>query len=1128
MDSNFSHLADVDRQLVRLGELAGRLFHIDPPSCIGKTRLFAELLAKEVAARAGQLFDAQTTFEELLRRLRDDGLLPRDVSELFHYIRRVGNVAIHENVGTPGDALTALKAAWQLGIWFRRAFLGEPKFRSGPFQPPQPPVDATVELRDEIEKLRKAVRDGETAAERSRREASEAELARASAEERAAREAEDRKAAEDLLDEVEAARRQSERRLAELQIAAAQTPAADLMLFRTTAETAASAVVLDEGDTRRLIDAQLREAGWTADSDNIRHSDGSRPNLADAVAIAEWPTETGPVDYALFLKGRCVGVIEAKRAAKDVPSVLEQAKRYAQTIKLQADEIYPRASYQHSTDKPFRVPLTFATNSRPFVKQLATKSGIWAWDARKETNRPSALPEWFSPRDVEERLQQDAQAAQELAAETFSYAGLRPYQQDAVRAVESAMADGQKDILIAMATGTGKTRTCIALMYRLLKHKMFRRILFLVDRIALGDQTLQALHNTELEGLLKFASTYNVADLDKKLPDKEDRVHVATVQSMVKRILRSDDATERPTPGMYDLIIVDEAHRGYVLDAELREGDIAFRNLEDFLSQYRRVLDYFDATKVALTATPALHTTQIFGPPVYSYGYRQAVIEGYLIDHQPPRRIVTALSKAGIHFQGGEEVQVIDPRTGQIDLFQTPDVVDFEVQEFNKKVHTVEFNRVVAEAVAAEVPPDKPGKTLFFAARDDHADILVDELRKALEAAYGPQPHDLVQKITGSVDDPADKIRRFRNDPHPKYAVTVDLLTTGVDIPEICTLVFVRRVNSRILYDQMIGRATRRADHIGKEIFRIFDAVDIYANLQSVTDMRPIIVDPKITLSGLIQDLGRAGDEEDRVFVCDQIVVKVRQLLRHLSSEAATVLRDMIDIAPEALAAQLRAMSPSNVIKLFADNPRLAPLLEGVSRTGSVDPGIFVSEHGDTLVSVDDVFEGVSSPEDYISAFERFVKENMNLIPALAAAAQKPRDLTRKDLKSLAVMLDQKGFSEAKLRRAYRKARNADIAAHIIGFIRQAAMGDPLVPYAIRVENALDRIKASKAWTTKQRQWLDRIGRALKEQPVSDRTILDEPAFLAKGGFETVDRDFDHGLAPLLQDLNAEIWAKSA
>src|SRR5579862_552186 len=105
-----------------------------------------------------------------------------------------------------------------------------------------------------------------------------------------------------------------------------------------------------------------------------------------------------------------------------------------------------------------------------------------------------------------------------------------------------------------------------------------------------------------------------------------------------------------------------------------------------------------------------------------------------------------------------------------------------------------------------------------------------------------------------------------------------------------------------------------------------------------------------------------------------------------------------------------------------------------------------------------------------------------------------------------------------------RRKRPADIAAHIIGFVRQAAVGDPLVPYAMRVDNALSRIKAAKPWTPKQRQWLDRIGRALKEQPVGDPTILDEPAFVAKGGFEAVDRDFDHGLAPLLQDFNAEIW----
>ena len=191
--------------------------------------------------------------------------------------------------------------------------------------------------------------------------------------------------------------------------------------------------------------------------------------------------------------------------------------------------------------------------------------------------------------------------------------------------------------------------------------------------------------------------------------------------------------------------------------------------------------------------------------------------------------------------------------------------------------------------------------------------------------------------------------------------------------------------------------------------------------------------------------------------------------------------------------------------------------------------GKSISTHGDELLSVDDIFDGVSSPEDYISAFERFIRDNINLVPALTAAAQKPRELDSwKDLRGLAALLDEKGFSEAKLRRAYGRVRNADIAAHIIGFVRQATVGDPLVPYAPRVENALARIKGSKPWSAKQKQWLDRIGRALNEQPVSDPSIMDEPAFLQKGGFDTVDRDFDHGLAPLLKDINAEIWARSA
>jgi len=152
----------------------------------------------------------------------------------------------------------------------------------------------------------------------------------------------------------------------------------------------------------------------------------------------------------------------------------------------------------------------------------------------------------------------------------------------------------------------------------------------------------------------------------------------------------------------------------------------------------------------------------------------------------------------------------------------------------------------------------------------------------------------------------------------------------------------------------------------------------------------------------------------------------------------------------------------------------------------------------------------------------------MNATPALIAATQRPRELTRKELRELAVLLDAQGFSEASLRQAYGRARNADIAAHIIGFVRQAALGDPLVPYESRVENGVQRIIASRAWTPKQKQWLTRIGRALKGQPVGDPELLADPLFAQAGGFEAVDREFDHGLDEVLKDLNTAIWDNHA
>ena len=231
------------------------------------------------------------------------------------------------------------------------------------------------------------------------------------------------------------------------------------------------------------------------------------------------------------------------------------------------------------------------------------------------------------------------------------------------------------------------------------------------------------------------------------------------------------------------MMVVDECHRGYLLDQELSETELTFRGQDDYISKYRRVLEYFDATKIGLTATPALHTTDIFGDPIYTYSYREAVIDGFLIDHEPPIRIETALTRAGIKFEKDEQLEVLDPRTGQIDLTHAPDEIRFEVEHFNKQVITEEFNRVVAEELAKHIDPALPGKTLIFAATDAHAGIVVKQIKKAFAEAYGEIDDAAVRKITGSVDRVQDLIRSFRNDANPKIAVTVDLLTTGIDVP---------------------------------------------------------------------------------------------------------------------------------------------------------------------------------------------------------------------------------------------------------------------------------------------------------------------------------------------------------
>lgn len=879
--SNFGFLAVHDVQLVRLGALAERYFHDDPNTCLIKLRQFGELLAQLVAATTGLYENREESQADLLRRLRFERVLPSEVADLFHSLRVFGNNATHGAGGTLNEALSALKYARQAGVWFHRTFGKDSSFTAGPFQPPSPPKDATASIRAELERLKADLLATKSAAEQARLAAEENARARQTAEQSARQEAKERATWEQLAQEAEQEKQSLRDRLDAVQRLAEATPV-NFQQVIEQGETAAQKIDLDEAATRQIVDQQLRDRGWEADTQELRYAGGARPAKGRAMAIAEWPTDSGPADYALFVGLTCVGVAEAKRKRKNVSAAIDQAERYSRGFSFRAGE--PAGGPWGA----FRVPFLFSANGRSYLKQIETESGIWFRDARSATNQRRSLVDWPTPDGLKEQLDIDWEAAQAaLKATPFDFGfPLRPYQHRAIQEVEKALEADRRQMLLAMATGTGKTKLAIAMLYRLLAAKRFRRICFVVDRSALGQQAEAEFRSTKVVSVKTFADIFGLKGLTDVAPESETKVHICTIQGLVKRVLFTEDNAEAPPVDQYDLLVVDECHRGYLLDREMSDTELEFRSQDDYVSKYRRVLEYFDAVKIGLTATPALHTVQIFGEPIFTYSYREAVIDGYLIDHEPPIRIETELTRGGITFQRDEQLEIFNTRTGQIDLVHAPDEIRFEVESFNRRVVTQEFNRVVAEVLATHIDPSLSGKTLVFAATDAHADILVNEIKKAMQARYGEIEDAAVRKVTGSVDRVSALIRSYRNDALPKIAVTVDLLTTGIDVPSITNLVFVRRVNSRILYEQMLGRATRRCDEIGKETFRIFDAVDVYPHLENLTDMKPVVVNPLLSFEQLLQELTSVTDDGHRSAIRDQLAVKWGRKVRRLAPEA--------------------------------------------------------------------------------------------------------------------------------------------------------------------------------------------------------------------------------------------------
>lgn len=1171
-ESNFSFLAQHDPLFFQLGSAAERLFPFDPNASLLKLRQLGEAMAQAIAARLGIRFDDRMSQSDLLYAINRQINLDTTVRELFHTLRTEGNRAAHEFSTTFKEAKDALKVARQLAIWYHRAInKAGADFKPGEFRSPSDPTLRLRDLEAEIGRLKTALDEAQVAHDDDKRllqlkreEAEQhAQLAQQIDEERKiyeqlALEAEDKLARAQEAFESRIAQQQS-LPLPKVQEAAAQV--------RRDAQQASRLIRLSEEETRILIDNQLRERGWEADTQVLDYRRGARPEAGKNRAIAEWPCfnpgdkKDTRADYVLFNGLRPVATVEAKRFSNDVSDDLRQAEEYSRDIKLDTlnalrvadgEPAYADAwSLDQAGERTFKIPFAFSSNGREFQHQIATKSGIWFRDLRSPFNKSRALMGWPRPEELLADLVDDVRNPKLLDTESFAYMGLYPFQEKAVRAAEQAIRDGKRQILIAMATGTGKTRTTIGLMYRLLKARMFNRILFLVDRNTLGTQAQDAFKDMRLEANQAFAEIYDVKELSDQSPDSKTKVHVATVQAMVKRVFDADE----PLPiRQYDCIVVDEAHRGYTLDREMTEGEMELRDFNDYVSAYRRVLDYFDAVRIGLTATPAAHTVEIFGHPTFTYSYREAVIDGYLVDYEPPYTLRTRLSKEGIHFKAGEKVAVINA-VGQTRTEDLPDELDFEVDAFNRSVVNSRFNEVVCDELAKNyLDPASPQKTLIFCVSDEHADEVVKCMERALDQYHGPQPVNTVMKITGSIRDPQGAIRQFRNESIPNIAVTVDLLTTGVDIPKICNLVFMRRVRSRILYEQMKGRATRLCKDIAKDVFRIFDCVRLYEVLEPVDTMRPVVQQVSISLEQLAKELNDPASFELRKDgglhaddVHDQLLAKLQRLVRRArdtqrfpdATERLQVVDTLLKNAGHPgfvdLPQHLKSRGPKATGTLFAQHPQLLGLIAQLRDSLRFEPGeMVISTHDDSIVEVgrgyglDAKGQPLAKPEDYLLAFDSFVRDNLNKIAALKVVTTRPRDLTREDLKNLRLLLAEQGFDETKLRAAWKDARNADIAASIIGYVRRAAIGTPLVPFDERVDRAVGRIRQSRVLSPNQNRWLERLAAQLKREVIIDDTLFDAPAFRQFGGRQALEAQFPGEVDALLDQLSAFTWEESA
>lgn len=616
-----------------------------------------------------------------------------------------------------------------------------------------------------------------------------------------------------------------------------------------------------EARTRtELIDKLLGKSGW-----NVKDSTQVIVEYDIPTALFEGVSEPRIsydghqfADYVLQGKdGKPLAVIEAKKTSKDAGIGREQAKQYCINIQKQTQG---------------ELPFCFYTNG------LET----YFWDLE---NCPPRKVVGFPTRDDLERFQYIRRNRKPLTQELINTAiAGRDYQIRAIRAVLEGIEQKKRDFLLVMATGTGKTRTCIAMVDALMRAGHAEKVLFLVDRIALREQSLAAFKE-------HLPNEPRWPNMGEKLIAKDRRIYVATYPTMLN-IIR--DASQQLSPHFFDFIVIDESHRS-------------------IYNTYGEILDYFKTITLGLTATPTgiidHNTFQLFhcedGLPTFAYTYEEAV------NHVPPYLCNFQVMKIQTRFQ----IEGISKRTISLEdqkklLLEGKEIeeINFEGSQLEKQVINKGTNTLIVKEFMEESIKDAngvmPGKTIFFCSSKAHA----RRIEEILDKLY-PQYKGELAKVLVS-DDPrvygkGGLLDQFTNNDMPRIALSVDMLDTGIDVREIVNLVFAKPVYSYTKFWQMIGRGTRLLESnklkpwcTEKDMFLIMDCWDNfeYFKLQPKgKELKPQLPLP-VRLVGLRLDKIEKALDSGCHEIAEREIVKLRQQIAELPQssvvikEAATAL----------------------------------------------------------------------------------------------------------------------------------------------------------------------------------------------------------------------------------------------